>query len=129
MSRPRARPFLRRFAPAFAALVLGTTFGTEASAQCAPSAPVLTNPRITYAVAGLPLVLRVHVEACAIYSAPTTTLTGNVLEVGISSDRVFIGCQPERDQDFSLPAVPAGNYVLNFIAYPAVIGSCPSFEQ
>lgn len=101
---------------------------TSASAQCALDISPLASPRVAYAVAGRPIALKVRAEACAVYSEPATFLEGGVLAVGVLAYRGPI-CTIDREVEFALPALPAGNYVLRFEPYPLAIGDCYGVEQ
>lgn len=100
----------------------------DAAAQCAPSASPYTDPRIVQAVAGQPLVLRLHADACGIDLPPSATLEGNVLRVSHTVD-FRLPCTTERDVDYSFPAPPAGSYILSYEPEPSLSFTCYPFTR
>lgn len=120
---------VRRVVLVLVGIVLWCVLAAEASAQCVQAPSPVNNARIVRAVAGEPIVVRLHAEACAIYTEPTTELSGNVLRVSLGADRVLPPCGVERDVDFALQALPVGSYVLLYVPEAPISLICYGAES
>jgi hypothetical protein len=113
---------------AFATLVFlaGVAAPVIAAAQCAPGVAPYSTPRVVPApaITGVPSRLRLTAQACATTGLFEATLAGNVLHVRHGSDYDFAHCTSEREVEFSLPALPTGNYLLSYEPEPAISLPC-----